>query len=156
MAPEVLSDHDYDCRADVFSAGIIFYVLLLRHNPFQDKSYSKLVRKNKLGVVDLKSIDALELENKKQILQVLASMLSKDPKYRPAASEILKYELFNPSACNKSLSTVETESQVYKIRTSNQPKSLTSLNAFTNTSKCVFTVSDEHLDQRPESIDQKP
>jgi len=27
VAPEVLNDKDYDCRADVFSAGIIFYIM---------------------------------------------------------------------------------------------------------------------------------
>ena len=36
VAPEVLADYDYDCKADIFSAGVIFYLLLLRHNPFQD------------------------------------------------------------------------------------------------------------------------
>ena len=109
VAPEVLADYDYDCKADIFSAGVIFYVLLLRHNPFQDRSYSKLVKKNKLGIVDLASIEELELEKKKQILEVLAGMLSKDPKNRLTASELLRFELFTPLASKLSTSTLETE-----------------------------------------------
>jgi serine/threonine protein kinase len=27
VAPEVLNDKDYDCKADVFSCGIIFYIM---------------------------------------------------------------------------------------------------------------------------------
>ncbi len=27
VAPEVLNDENYDCKADAFSAGVIFYIL---------------------------------------------------------------------------------------------------------------------------------
>ena len=39
VAPEVLNDKDYECKADVFSAGIIFYIMsnnkIDRNNTFQ-------------------------------------------------------------------------------------------------------------------------
>jgi tRNA A-37 threonylcarbamoyl transferase component Bud32 len=39
VAPEVLNDKDYNCKADVFSAGVIFYIMFYkqidRHNSFQ-------------------------------------------------------------------------------------------------------------------------
>ena len=37
VAPEVLNDKDYNCKADVFSAGIIFYMMFTKQF---DWSYS--------------------------------------------------------------------------------------------------------------------
>ena len=34
VAPEVYGDEDYDYRIDVFSLGILFYIMLIAKNPF--------------------------------------------------------------------------------------------------------------------------
>lgn len=64
VAPEVLADLDYDTSADTYSAGILFYALLTKRNPFQNKSYSKLIKSNKSGNVDFSVIETLNLEKK--------------------------------------------------------------------------------------------
>lgn len=64
VAPEVLADQDYDCSADVYSAGILLYVLLTKQSPYNDKSYTKLVKKNKSGVIDFTPVEKLDLQNK--------------------------------------------------------------------------------------------
>lgn len=59
VAPEVLNDLDYTCKADLFSLGvsfsdrqIILYMMVTRVNPFEDKSYEKLIQNNLKGYVD--------------------------------------------------------------------------------------------------------
>jgi calcium/calmodulin-dependent protein kinase I len=64
VAPEVLADQDYDTAADMYSAGILFYALITKKNPFQNKSYSKLIKNNKSGSVDYTIVEDLKLENK--------------------------------------------------------------------------------------------
>ena len=63
VAPEVLDDKPYDTSADMYSAGLLFYGLLAKKNPFQDMSYSKLIKSNKSGVIDFTVIEELKLEN---------------------------------------------------------------------------------------------
>jgi len=46
VAPEVLSDQTYDCKADSFSAGVILYILLTGCAPFYGESYDDVVEKN--------------------------------------------------------------------------------------------------------------
>ena len=62
VAPEVLADHNYDTSADMYSAGILFYALLTKKNPFQNKSYSKLIKNNKTGAIDFSLLEGLSLE----------------------------------------------------------------------------------------------
>lgn len=64
VAPEVLADQDYNTAVDVYSAGLIFYFLLTKSNPFKNKSYTKLIKSNKSGTVDYGVFDSLELEKK--------------------------------------------------------------------------------------------
>lgn len=64
VAPEVLADKPYTCKIDVYSLGILFYILMTKVNPFHHKSYSKLIQKNKAGVVDFEVFKDLNLDQK--------------------------------------------------------------------------------------------
>ena len=39
VAPEILNDYPYNCKSDVYSAGIIAFILLSGKLPFKGKSY---------------------------------------------------------------------------------------------------------------------
>jgi tRNA A-37 threonylcarbamoyl transferase component Bud32 len=52
VAPEVLHDKDYNCKVDVFSTGIIFYIILTGHMPFKGNSYKEIVEKNMSGDIN--------------------------------------------------------------------------------------------------------
>ena len=102
VAPEVLEDKQYTSKIDVYSVGLVFYLLLTKTNPFNHKSNTKLIQKNKSGVVDFSVFNEIELDRKPKsnfgltlVLEVLQLMLTKNPAKRPRASELLKHKLFS-------------------------------------------------------------
>lgn len=64
VAPEVLADKSYNEKIDVYSLGIIFYIFLTKVNPFNHKSYSKLIQKNKSGAIDFQLLDQIQSDKK--------------------------------------------------------------------------------------------
>lgn len=66
VAPEVLADKEYNTKADVYSMGLLFYILVSNANPFYSTSYSRLIHKNKSGVVDFTVFEELELTQKSE------------------------------------------------------------------------------------------
>ena len=53
VAPEILNDLPYDCKADVYSCGIIFYMILCGKIPFNGNSYKEIVYKNMKAEIDM-------------------------------------------------------------------------------------------------------
>ena len=47
VAPEILNNHTYDTQVDIFSAGIILYILLTGKFVFNGKTYEEILLKNK-------------------------------------------------------------------------------------------------------------
>lgn len=43
MAPEVLKGCSYNCKADVWSLGVVLYECLFGFCPFEDKSIARLI-----------------------------------------------------------------------------------------------------------------
>ena len=56
VAPEILQYKDgmamYDERCDIFSAGIIFFVLLTGKHPFTGIDYKEILKANKICQID--------------------------------------------------------------------------------------------------------
>ena len=52
VAPEILNDHPYGCKVDVYSCGIIFYIILTGKIPFNGHSYKEIVYKNMRAKID--------------------------------------------------------------------------------------------------------
>lgn len=52
VAPELLQDKIYDYKVDVYSVGVLMYILLAGYSPFRGKNYDEIVMLNYKGTVD--------------------------------------------------------------------------------------------------------
>nr|XP_016851700.1 PREDICTED: serine/threonine-protein kinase 33 isoform X3 [Anolis carolinensis] len=87
MAPEVISAHDYSQQCDVWSIGVIMYMLLCGAPPFIAGSEEKLFEVIKKGDLQFKHLVWQSVsEAGKNVLQQL---LKVDPAHRFTANELL-------------------------------------------------------------------
>lgn len=87
VAPEVLNDIGYDCQADIFSAGIILYILLTGKFVFSGKTYKEILTKNKEGNVPYPSHYWEKISGEAKDL--VQKMLTMDPDERYTAEQCL-------------------------------------------------------------------
>jgi len=125
VAPEVLADKYYDIKVDVYSLGILFYILLTKVNPFNHKSYSKLIQKNKSGSIDFQLLESIDSELKPLIIDAVTSMLEKDVTKRPKASELLNHKLFGQVLEDNNLDQITSASPLNRPV---QPKGIRNIN----------------------------
>jgi serine/threonine protein kinase len=80
VAPELLDDRGYDTQADVFSAGVIMYVMLTGRPLFRGENINEILEKNKNCELDFPSKywENISPEAKDLLIQ----LLKKDPKER--------------------------------------------------------------------------
>ena len=57
IAPEILLDKDYNCKVDIFSAGIILFTLLTGASPWKGYNSTDLLKKNRKGIIEFKYED---------------------------------------------------------------------------------------------------
>jgi len=90
VAPEVLEDNGYDGRkADIWSMGVILYVLVVGALPFEEKSLPKLFEK--IRNADYPKPSFLS----KKVSNLISSILVSDPKERATINEIQCHPWYN-------------------------------------------------------------
>lgn len=88
MAPEILRGISYSAKADIFSAGIIIYILFTSCSPFFELTQEKTIEKNlkcdiNFNIREFRSIP-------KDNLMFLKLLLDSDPTLRPSADQALR------------------------------------------------------------------
>lgn len=73
MAPEILMGKPYNEKVDIYSLGIIFYILLTGKEPFSNQEYHQLIKANHDSKIDLSIVKA-----KEETLDLLERMTSLD------------------------------------------------------------------------------
>jgi calcium-dependent protein kinase len=106
IAPEVLKKK-YDFRCDLWSVGVIMYVLLTKKIPFHGTS-DKEVRKN-IKKKSSKYIKKPVLEYSNYVQQLLDGLLEKDYSKRINAEKALKYDLFKVHNCKENINQINKE-----------------------------------------------
>ena len=85
VAPEMLRDEEYDSKIDVFSAGVILYILLHGEHPFEAGDTSKILTKN---------LECKFKVNKKfstQAAEFIRTAMDPFPEQRPSALQLLEH-----------------------------------------------------------------
>ena len=91
VAPEMLYNFRYDNKIDIFSAGVIMYILLSGKHPFQARNITNILQKN----IECKfTVDKKISEGAAELLNL---MMEPDPDLRPTASQILEHPWLNAS-----------------------------------------------------------
>lgn len=100
VAPEVINapsneNIHYSPKCDIFSAGVIFYILLTERSPFDGHSFKEILQKNKQCKIDFKNP---KLKKNKAALDLLQRMLDSDPEKRISAKDALAHPFFTDLA----------------------------------------------------------
>ena len=85
MAPEIITGN-YDTKCDVWSCGIILYIMLCGHPPFNGRSEAEIMSKIARGVFNFAGKDWSGISREAKSL--VQRMLTKDVGNRPTAQEI--------------------------------------------------------------------
>ncbi|CAK65432.1 unnamed protein product (macronuclear) [Paramecium tetraurelia] len=100
VAPEILEYIDghqiYDEKCDVFSAGIILYLLITGDQPFSGKDQKAILKANKDCFIDFE--DSLFKSAPIQLQDLIRAMLLKKPQDRLNSSECLRHPYFKELA----------------------------------------------------------
>ena len=90
VAPELLRNDGYNCSADIFSAGVIFYVMLTGRPLFEGKNNQKIIlEKNKKCEYKFNSYFLQSVSEEARDLVV--KMIAEDPDQRISAKEALEH-----------------------------------------------------------------
>ncbi|KZT40415.1 Pkinase-domain-containing protein [Sistotremastrum suecicum HHB10207 ss-3] len=88
VAPEVLNKKGYGKAVDLWSIGIITYVLLCGYSPFRSEDAKELVRETTLGKIEFHEQYWKNVSNEAK--DFIKRLLNVDPSKRPTADEATK------------------------------------------------------------------
>ena len=81
-APEIFKDSEYNEKVDIWSAGIVLYMMLCGQQPFDHENVNILVQMIKEDpLCDIEE----KLDASLEAIDLIEKMLNKDPKERPTA-----------------------------------------------------------------------
>lgn len=90
VAPEILKNHPHDCSADMWSVGVIIYVLLVGYPPFMEENQRVLFRKIRMGDYEFYPEDWNDISTSAK--ELIQSLLVVDPTKRMIAKDALCHE----------------------------------------------------------------
>ena len=112
IAPEVLRKH-YDEKCDIWSCGVIMYILLSGRPPFPGDSDREIMDKVAIGKYDLEESPFDQLSNAGKDL--IKKLLVKDPKKRITASEALNHSWFKENKSKELFNRIKDQSILKKL-----------------------------------------
>jgi len=88
IAPEVLNE-SYDEKCDIWSCGVILYILLCGYPPFNGESDTDIMRAVRKGIYDFPAEEWAGVS--KEARDLVTNMLKYDPKQRLSSKECLNH-----------------------------------------------------------------
>ncbi|KAM3140657.1 hypothetical protein pb186bvf_007255 [Paramecium bursaria] len=93
LAPEIIKGLHYDEKIDIFSLGVILYILYAGEPPFDDKDSTKALKKNRQAIINYNIFEYKGISD--QGLDFLKQCLQADPKLRMSAKSALRHPWFS-------------------------------------------------------------
>lgn len=126
-APEMLSLKGYDTRVDVWSCGVIAYLMILDVLPYGEGCFDTKEIKNMIRTGSV--LPTFKAQNNSKLpsheaVQFLASLLNRDPEERPSAKTALTLSYLK-SSTPPSLKPAHSKKQQLKLMQERRCKSIT-------------------------------
>ena len=113
VAPEVITKN-YNELCDIWSCGIIMYILICEYPPFQGKNNDEILHNIRFTELKFKKNEWAHISN--SCKDLIRKMLSKNPKKRPSADICLKHRWFKGlTQIVNDLSTINQIKAVHKM-----------------------------------------
>ena len=112
IAPEVLRKH-YDEKCDIWSCGVILYILLSARPPFGGDTDSEIMEKVAKGKFDLKSSPFDKISN--EAINLIKSCLTMDVDKRISAEEALKHPWFQNNKSKELYNEIKNTNTIKKL-----------------------------------------
>jgi len=93
VAPQVLQG-SYNEKCDVWSCGVIMYILLCGYPPFYGDKDQDILRRVRRGTFDFPADDWDGISNENGAKALIMAMLTMDPAKRPSAADVLEHPWF--------------------------------------------------------------
>ena len=112
LAPEIY-DKNYNEKCDLWSCGIILYILLSARPPFGGEEDEEIIESVKLGRYDLESSPFNSLTP--NCLDLLKKLLTIDPKQRISAQEALEHKWFKYHDSKELFNSIKDQRTIKKL-----------------------------------------
>ena len=112
LAPEIY-DKNYNEKCDLWSCGIILYILLSARPPFGGEEDEEIIESVKLGRYDLESSPFNSLTP--NCLDLLKKLLTIDPKQRISAQEALQHKWFKYHDSKELFNSIKDKRTIKKL-----------------------------------------
>ena len=112
IAPEVLKKH-YDEKCDLWSCGVILYILLSGRPPFGGENDKEIMERVALGKYDLQSSPFNKVS--KSGIDLIQKLLIMDPKKRISAQDALLHPWFKENKSKELFNQIKDESTLKKL-----------------------------------------
>lgn len=89
VAPEILAGRPYGCEVDIWSVGVITYILVCGYPPFYDDDQKKLFKRIKMAKYDFH--DQHWSDKSDNVKDMIKNMICKDQKKRWTAKQLLEH-----------------------------------------------------------------
>ena len=109
VAPEVLKGN-YDFSCDVWSLGVILYIMLCGYPPFEGDNNKEIFKRVLQQKLEFDPEDWSEISN--EVKDLISLMLSKDPHSRISIVEALNHPWFSINHIDEISSQINDDSKI--------------------------------------------
>lgn len=113
LAPEILNEPQYSCKADIWSLGVILYFMVYGHLPFEGENIQEISQK--ISYSDPFYAPTVSCE----CIDLMQRLLNKNQDQRPSISEILRHPWLNHTSL---LQMIKCNVEKYFSIESSKPK----------------------------------
>lgn len=99
MPPEIVMKHKYDEKVDIWSAGVVTFILLSGKPPFVGNTKDEVYNSIKSAQHSYKSVEWSKVSA--NAIDFLKQCLDKNPDSRPSANDLLRHPWLTQADPNK-------------------------------------------------------